>query len=58
MDEFSKLLRNYTVITILVIILIASVAASFIAGFKVDYNITGVEREKIGYNKDFKSENI
>ena len=58
MDEFSKLLRIYTVVTIIVIILITSISASFIAGFKVDYNITGVEREKIGYNKDFNSENI
>lgn len=58
MDEFSKLLRTYTVVTIIVIILITSVSASFIAGFKVDYNITGIEREKIGYNREYSKENI
>ncbi|MBR6552311.1 MAG: hypothetical protein IKT89_05665 [Clostridia bacterium] len=58
MDEFSKLLRNFTVITIIIIILIAFTVGSFIAGFKVDYNITGVERERIGYNREYSSENI
>jgi uncharacterized membrane protein len=58
MDEFSKLLRIYTVVTIIVIILITSISASFIAGFKVDYNITGIEREKIGYNREYSKENI
>lgn len=58
MDEFSKLLRNYTIITLIVIILITFISASFIAGFKVDYNITGVERERIGYNRDYSKENI
>ncbi len=58
MDEFSKLLRNFTVITIIIIILIAFIAGSLIAGFKVDYNITGVERERIGYNREYSSENI
>lgn len=58
MDEFSKLLRTYTVVTIIVIILITSISASFIAGFKVDYNITGIEREKIGYNREYSKENI
>ena len=58
MDEFSKLLRNFTVITIIIIILIAFTVGSFIAGFKVDYNISGVERERIGYNREYSSENI
>ena len=58
MDEFSKLLRNFTVITIIIIILIAFITGSLIAGFKVDYNITGVERERIGYNREYSSENI
>lgn len=58
MDEFSKLLRNYTVITLVVIILATFISASFIAGFKVDFNITGVEREKIGYNRGYSEENI
>ena len=41
-------------------ILVTFVCASFIAGFKVDYNITGVEREKIGYNQNasFIRENV
>ncbi len=58
MDEFSKLLRNYTVITIVVIILIAFISGSFIASFRVDFNITGVERERIGYNREYSKENI
>ena len=58
MDEFSKLLRNFTVITIIVIILIAFISGSFIAGFKVDYNITGIERDRIGYNREYSGENI
>ncbi len=58
MDEFSKLLRNFTVITIIIIILIAFVSGSFIAGFKVDYNITGVEHKRLGYNREYSSENI
>ena len=58
MDEFSKLLRNFTVISIIIIILIAFVTGSFIVGFKADYNITGVERERIGYNREYSSENI
>ncbi|MBQ4103995.1 MAG: hypothetical protein IJC90_05990 [Clostridia bacterium] len=58
MDEFSKLLRNFTVISIIIIILIAFVAGSFIAGFKVDYNITGIERDRIGYNREYSKENI
>jgi hypothetical protein len=58
MDEFSKLLRNFTVISIIIIILIAFVVGSFIAGFKVDYNITGVERDRIGYNREYSKENI
>lgn len=58
MEEFTKLLKSYTVITIVVIILVAFVCGSFIAGSKVNYNITGVEHSKIGYNRDFISENI
>ena len=58
MDEFSKMLRNFTVITIIIIILIAFISGSFIAGFKVDYNITGIERERIGYNREYSGENI
>lgn len=60
MEEFTKLLRSYTVITVVVIILVTFISASFIAGFKVDYNITGIEREKIGYNQNasFIRENI
>jgi hypothetical protein len=58
MDEFLKLLKNFTVITIIIIIIIGFVCASFIAGFKVDYNITGVERERIGYNREYSKENI
>ena len=58
MDEFSKILRNYTVITIVIIIIIAFISASFIAGFKVDYNITGVERERIGYNREYSKEKV
>ncbi len=58
MDEFSKLLRNFTVITIIVIILIAFISGSLIAGFKVDYNITGIDRERIGYNREYSKENI
>jgi hypothetical protein len=66
MDEFSKLLRNFTVISIIIIILIAFISGSFIAGFKVDYNITGIERDRIGkakrvelrYNREYLSENI
>jgi hypothetical protein len=58
MEEFTKLLKSYTVITIVVIILVAFVCGSFIAGFKVNYNITGIDHSKIGYNRDFVSENI
>lgn len=58
MDEFSKLLRNFTVISIIIIILIAFVTGSFIVGFKADYNITGVERDRIGYNREYSKENI
>ena len=58
MDEFSRLLRNFTVVTIIIIILIAFIAGSFIAGFKVDYNITGIDRERIGYNREYSAENI
>ena len=58
MDEFSKLLRNFTVISIIIIILIAFVAGSFIVGFKADYNITGIERNRIGYNREYSKENI
>lgn len=58
MDEFSKLLRNFTVITIIIIILIAFISGSFIAGFKADYNITGIDRERIGYNREYSGENI
>jgi hypothetical protein len=66
MDEFSKLLRNFTVISIIIIILIAFISGAFIAGFKVDYNITGIERDRIGkatrvelrYNREYLSENI
>ncbi len=58
MDEFSKMLRNFTVITIIIIILIAFISGSFIAGFKVDYNITGIERDRIGYNREYSGENI
>lgn len=49
MDEYSRLLRNYTVITIIILLIMIFVAASFIAGFKVDYNITGEEQPKISY---------
>jgi hypothetical protein len=58
MEEFTKLLRSYTVITIVVIILVAFVCGSLIAGFKVNYNITGIDHSKIGYNREFLSENI
>ena len=58
MDEFSKMLRNFTIITITIIILIAFISGSFIAGFKVDYNITGIERDRIGYNREYSGENI
>jgi len=58
MDEFSKMLRNFTIITIIIIILIAFISGSFIAGFKVDYNITGIERDRIGYNREYSGENI
>ena len=53
MEEFTKLLKSYTVI-----ILVAFVCGSFIAGFKVNYNITGIDHSKIGYNRGFVSENI
>jgi hypothetical protein len=52
------MLRNFTVITIIIIILIAFISGSFIAGFKVDYNITGIERDRIGYNREYSGENI
>ena len=58
MEEFIKILKSYTVITIVVIILVAFICGSFIAGFKVNYNITGIDHSKIGYNRDFVSENI
>ena len=58
MDEFSKLLRNFTIISIIIIILITFVAGSFIVGFKADYNITGIERDRIGYNREYSKENI
>lgn len=58
MEEFTKLLKSYTVITIVIIILVAFVCGSFIAGFKVNYNITGIDHSKIGCNRGFVSENI
>ncbi len=58
MEEFTRLLRSYTVITIIMVIIISFVCGSVIAGFKVNYNITGIDHSKIGYNRDFVSENI
>ncbi len=58
MEEFEKLLKSYTVITILVVIIIATICGSFIVGFKADYNITGVEREKIGFSRSYSSKNV
>ena len=51
-------IHNLCCVAIIIIILIAFTVGSFIAGFKVDYNITGVERERIGYNREYSSENI
>ena len=58
MEEFEKLLKSYTVITILVIIIIATICGLFIVGFKADYNITGVEREKIGFSRSYNGQNV
>ena len=58
MEEFEKLLKSYTVITILIVIIIATICGSFIVGFKADYNITGVERENIGFSRSYSGQNV
>lgn len=58
MEEFAKLLRSYTVVTVVLIILITFICGAFIVGFKADYNITGVEREKIGYSRAWNGQNV
>ncbi|MBR2876729.1 MAG: hypothetical protein IKC01_06305 [Clostridia bacterium] len=53
MEEFSKILKHYTVFTIIVIMLMTFICASFIAGFKVEFNITGEEQPRISFEKNF-----